>query len=197
VNADGEQRYFFDRKPFVHPAIIEDLSANVNDEGDQVVAINIDDSNNSNRYFGNFDVVETEHENLQMYHNSGNPYVVLRRKDVCSKKHPVNAPVIGYDLIGKIDQVYVIHSSESTCGMGVWHRLLFLTLESDCGLVYESGDSAIRCQRKRSIVRKLGEIPLGDRYEGFVTIDSDKIVIKADKRKSAIHKEDVSIRLVP
>lgn len=77
----------------------------------------------------------------------------------------------------------------------MWHRLMFLTLQSDCGFVYLPDEGVIQCQRRRNMVHKLGECSLGDRYEGFVIIENDKIFIKAYRRKSATFKKDISIRL--
>lgn len=44
--------YSFKMAPFVHPKIINDLVGSMSDSGDQVVAINLLDSHDSNRYFG-------------------------------------------------------------------------------------------------------------------------------------------------
>ena len=53
---NGESRfhatYSFKKAPFVHPKIIGDLVGSLSDAGDQVVAINLLDSQDSNRYFG-------------------------------------------------------------------------------------------------------------------------------------------------
>ena len=54
--ANGERRfhatYSFKKAPFVHPKIVGDLVGNLADAGDQVVAINLLTSQDSNRYFG-------------------------------------------------------------------------------------------------------------------------------------------------
>ena len=54
--ANGESRfhatYSFKKAPFVHSKIVGDLVGNLSDSGDQVVAINLLDSQDSNRYFG-------------------------------------------------------------------------------------------------------------------------------------------------
>src|SRR5512139_2310965 len=51
-----EPPYSFDKAPFVHPKIIEDLSTLVSDRGEQVVGINLDESENTSRYFGDIQV---------------------------------------------------------------------------------------------------------------------------------------------
>ena len=54
--AAGEDRfhatYSFRTPPFVHPKIVGDLVGSLADAGDQVVAINLLDSQDSNRYYG-------------------------------------------------------------------------------------------------------------------------------------------------
>ena len=54
--ANGESRfhatYSFKKAPFVHPKIVGDLVGSLSDAGDQVVAVNLLDSQDSNRYFG-------------------------------------------------------------------------------------------------------------------------------------------------
>ena len=45
-------KYSFINAEFVNPRIIEDLVGWLSDSGNQVVAVNIADSNKSNRYFG-------------------------------------------------------------------------------------------------------------------------------------------------
>ena len=44
--------YSFKKAPFVHPKIVGDLIGYLSDVGDQVVVINLLDSQDSNRYFG-------------------------------------------------------------------------------------------------------------------------------------------------
>src|SRR5436309_7916640 len=47
----------FCQPPFVHPLVIKELMTWLSDDGDQVVAINLLEANDSNRYYG---AIETE-----------------------------------------------------------------------------------------------------------------------------------------
>lgn len=44
-------RYSFTQSEFINPRILADLSGLISDAGDQVVAVNVAESNRSNRYF--------------------------------------------------------------------------------------------------------------------------------------------------
>ena len=55
-------RYSFSRAPFVHPRIIGDLIGWISDTGDQVVAINLLDSQQSNRYHGEIAVRRVDNQ---------------------------------------------------------------------------------------------------------------------------------------
>ena len=52
MNRRFHATYSFRKAPFVHPKIVDDLIGNLSDTGEQVVAINLLDSQDSNRYFG-------------------------------------------------------------------------------------------------------------------------------------------------
>lgn len=195
ITAAEKPTYYFNKEPFVHPAIIEDLSNWVSDSGDQVVSINVTESNHSNRYFGEYKHKTTEYGNMDLYHNSGNPYVYIWRENACKEGNDIHSPSFGYDLIGKIDDIYILHTSESSCGTGVWHDLIFLKLEEELGFNYIKAQNILKLNKKRIVVHKLGEIPLGDRYEGFIRIDKNNIIIGKDTGMSVIFKKDTVLSI--
>jgi hypothetical protein len=51
-------KYSFTESSYINPAILEDLNGWISDLGNQVVSININDSNESNRYFGDVTVTQ-------------------------------------------------------------------------------------------------------------------------------------------
>jgi len=62
-----ELDYSFTKEPFIHPKIIKDLSTYLSDSGDQVVGINLKDSQNSNRYYGEIHTRELEGGGTSVY----------------------------------------------------------------------------------------------------------------------------------
>lgn len=49
--AGAEATYSFEKAPLINPAIVEDLEGAISDRGDQVLAVDVQGSQRSNRYF--------------------------------------------------------------------------------------------------------------------------------------------------
>lgn len=49
---DIQLHYYLDREPFIHPFIVDDFAARDGDLGDQIVEINLHESQGTNRYYG-------------------------------------------------------------------------------------------------------------------------------------------------
>ncbi len=60
----------FDKAPFISPRIIQDFSSWISDHEDQVVAINVLESQDSNRYYGNALVRNISGQNPYVYHET-------------------------------------------------------------------------------------------------------------------------------
>ena len=167
---DGREQkavlYYFDHAPYVHPRIIQDLLAWISDGGDQVVAINLLESQRSNRYYGDVTIVEIAGES---------PVVRYRgEKDGA-------ADMIDYQYIGKSRSgVHILKTWESGRGTMVSTCLMFVTLENDKGLLVHDDTHVIDLGNPRVLIRKLGEIPLGDRYEGTLDLKGNQLRIGAD-----------------
>lgn len=164
----------FDKKPFISPAIIKDLSTWISDSGDQVVAINLDDSHDSNRYFGEIVADPIPNGNSK----TSPPYPFVHVNETCDEQGGTG--VFGYRLVGEINGVFVLHTTDGGCGSGVFHNLLLVKLEQDIGFGYSKG---VLHPKVRHVVRKLIEIPIGDRYHGSIGIENNAIVIKKDENE--------------
>lgn len=146
--------YSFVRAPFVHPKIIQDLSTWLSDRGDQVVAINLRDAQGSNRYFGDVGVNAVDGQC---------PFVYTDEK----------SQRFGYRYIGMTESgVHVLYTSSSGGGSGVFTHLMLLAIAFDYGIDCCDWDAqtAIRADRKRLSIKKLGEIVLGDRWSGQLSV---------------------------
>jgi hypothetical protein len=160
--AIGDVPYYFDHTPYVHPRIVEDLNTWLSDGGDQVVAINLTDSQDSNRYFGDVTLVETEGEK---------PLVMFKKSE----------GYFGYRYIGSTHSgVHILQTTESGGGTGIFENLMLVVLQNGKGLFVHEDTHVIDLGTPRVLIRKLGEIPLGDRYEGTVELKGSQLRIGAD-----------------
>ena len=160
--------YSFVRAPFVHPRIVKDLSTWLSDAGDQVVAVNLVDSQRSNRYFGAVGVVEAEGKC---------PYVYWDDPEEASVR-------FGYRYVGMTDSgVHVLFTSDIGGGSGRFVNLMLFTIEFDNGIVCCDWDrqTTIKADKKRIIMRKLGEIGLGDRWSGELRITGNDLHVGRDE----------------
>lgn len=164
----------FDKKPYIPPKIIQDMSTWESDTGDQVVEIDLLDSVNANRYFGDINVSNR---------GGANPYVhtedTLNCEDDRCRSNP---PSFGYQLIGHTPSgVYVLFTESSGGGSGRFRGLMFVSFEKDKGLAnYSSGTKLLGFSRDRWLIKKLGELPLGDRYDGAISLHGNILSIGAD-----------------
>ena len=143
---------FLDRAPFVHPAIIRDLARHASDVGDQVLSVNITDSQNANRYCcGGVDITHTGIVN----------YIVD------------DGGQFGYRYMGSVSEdVHVLQTFESFGGgSALFTSLMFV--RTACGYGLRSDGVSLTLSQPRYVVHKLGEFALGDRWRGKVEVESD------------------------
>jgi hypothetical protein len=179
----NEPNYYFNKAPFIPPSIVQDLSTWLSDGGDQVVAINLSDSVNSNRYSSEIKADGS---------GKGNPYVFTKdcTHEPCSE--------FGYVLIGKTTSGLFVLSTEDSGGggSGRFRNLMLVSLERDHGLTYDERKNVLRPERERWLIKKWGEVPLGDRYVGNVTVSGNTIHIEKDHGGSTgVVDKDKTIRL--
>lgn len=171
--------FSFAQAPFVHPLIVKDLTTWLSDTGDQVVAINLTDSNWSNRYHGE---VEASSERCPRVRWKGPEGGWFR-----------------YQYVGMTDAgVQVLRISESGGGTLVSVELLFAVLEFDYGFRHYAGDywslpaatptvpeqigaRVVRPDRQRVLLRKLGTFGLGDRWHGDLAVRGDEVLFGEDR----------------
>jgi hypothetical protein len=121
----------FSCAPFVHPNIIQDLTTWLSDTGDQVVAINLLDAQESNRYSGDVHVRAT---------GGSFPYVYVKKED----------GEFAYRYVGTTESgIHVVETSDRGSGSGMFNSLLLLTIELDSGISVTLDDQKVLpdCQR--------------------------------------------------
>ena len=142
----------------IHPKIIEDLTTWLSDSGEQVIAINLSDSQDSNRYCCEKDI------NLK---ESDGRFLVEYREEGAS---------FGYIHIGQADSgVHVLRIWSSGSGSGIFNNVMLLSVTEGSSIRFEG--SNWRLSAYPVVLTKLGSITLGDRWNGTITIDGNTLVI--------------------
>jgi hypothetical protein len=139
--------YSFVEDRWINPLIIDDLSGWLSDVGDQVVAIDINGANRSNRYFYDELLIDKE--------------VAPPRVTVHHKTESFSYQYVGCSFTG----VHILQTWAYGSGSGVFCNLVFVTLTNDISVNFEP--SSIE-RTERLIIKKIASIPLGDRYDGRV-----------------------------
>ena len=176
--------YSFKKAPFVHPKIINDLVGYLSDTGDQVVAINLLDSQDSNRYFGEISVTPQldpmEPSWPWVYSVDGEENADKTLGELWGR------PWYAYRYVGLTQGgLDVVHARYSGGGSGIFNRVVFTRTEMDRGVDYpllrevESRKAAARPEvRDRELIRFVGKIPLGDRWLGTVEVVGNDVVVR-------------------
>ena len=175
--------YSFKKAPFVHPEIVGDLIGYLSDVGDQVVAINLLDSQDSNRYFGEIFVTPQTDPLVPSW-----PWVYSLDGEPNSEQLGDfgGQEVYAYRYLGSTQGgLDVLHARYSGGGSGVFNRLVFVKIEADYGVEYpllrdtdSSPNSAGPEFRPRELIRMIGKISLGDRWLGTVEVVGDDVVVR-------------------
>ena len=176
--------YSFKQAPFVHPKIINDLVGYLSDTGDQVVAVNLLDSQDSNRYFGEI-AVSPQLDPMEpswpwVYSVDGEENTDKRLGELWGR------PWYAYRYVGSTpDGLDVLHARHSGGGSGIFNRVVFTRTEMDRGVDYplarevESRTAAEPPEiRDRELIRFVGKIPLGDRWVESVEVVGNDVVVR-------------------
>tara|TARA_B100000446_G_C10497948_1_gene322021 strand:- start:457 stop:1134 length:678 start_codon:yes stop_codon:yes gene_type:complete len=139
-------RYSFINPEFINPQILNDLSGWLSDTGDQIVSINISESNDSNRYHGDVTAEETD----------GYPIV-----NSSAEEGWVSYKYIGRSFSG----VHIVQTWSNDGGSGVFTNILLVTLSSDSTL---ESNGVSYSKKSRYVIKLVGSLALGDRYQGQV-----------------------------
>ena len=181
-----KEHFFFGGNP-VHPKIIEDMISWISDSGDQTVAINLEDSQGSNKY--NF------YEGLCASIENKNLWVKIEHED----------GFFSYDFHGVSDNgIMVLGTAENGGGSGVFQQLMLFrikevavlelqhdTLEEDISWspstdygyeILKSKNSRISKSDKKIIyLEKVYKFLLGDRNYHSVSIDNNFLVLDGSR----------------
>ena len=149
----------FYHQPYINPNVIKDMTEWLSDVGDQVVSINLIESQNSNRYFGDTKVSKD---------SSGKyPYVYVEEK---SEDTNAGSTRFGYRYVGATSNGIQVIRTEGGDVAGI----MLLTMEPDTTFALDGGSNKLVI-KPRLLLKKWTLISLS--YQGSVKIDGNKLTI--------------------
>ena len=163
-------RYAFDRDEFIHPRVLRQLLGPISSDGADIVGINLTET--SFGYKPNeFTIVEGEEgkplvkwDDSQELDSYGESFAY---------RHIATSP-------SGIDIVYCVDSGG---GSGIFVNIGLFYLEQDRALMHAHRHKTRErnpLTRERAIIKTLGFIPLGDRYDGKITYSNGLLSIGPD-----------------
>ena len=172
-----QTRFSFIRKEFVHPLIIRELRGWISDATETITSVDLASANRSNRFFGFFGEFDTRE---------------LDRKLLVEWKGDQGESFI-YSHIGTSPSgVEIVECFECGGGSGVFGSIGVFSLEIDRALDEDANRTVFT--RDRTILKCLGWITLGDRYDGEVAYKDGFLNIGTDRSR---FKHSDTPRLVP
>lgn len=157
-------KYSFTETEYVNPRILDDVLGWLSDSGDQVVAVNLTASNTSNRYFGKVSVEETS------------TYPIVR--NTCEEGW-VAYRYIGHSFSG----VHLVQTWRCGGGTGVFCDIAMVTISRDKCIEFSLSSSR---KKDRIVLKIVGSVPLGDRYEGEVLYRFGVLTIPACSGRASL-----------
>ena len=162
----------FHQEPFVNPAMIKEFMTWISDNEDQIVGINPNGMQKSNRAYADINIEMDPATNRYplVYYEYGEDRFT---------------EMFGYRFIGRTaNGIYVIRCIDDTAGTAIFGELLFLELVKVCSpLLVESNNQNRNTNNFRHELRKIGQIGLGDRTNQDIKIEHNTVKVSEDTGK--------------
>lgn len=157
---EANKTFTYDGAP-INPRAVQELLTWLSDGGPGPVAVDLA-SQRSNRYFGKF-----------AREKDGRVTIDRKTTDLTAKPDE-NKGSFSYERLGTlVNGIHVLETWDREGGTGVFMDLLLVKIAVD----FEYDDNGAR--QDRVVMTRFGEITLGDRYSGVVTVKGDTIEIGA------------------
>lgn len=154
-------RYSFTRDEYVNPRIVQELTGWISDSAASVTQIDLVEANRSNRFYAS-PVIRR-----------------IRGRDWVFANSDSDGPFFAYRYIGSSPSgIHMLECMENTGGRSIFYTLILLTLTSDKSIDPRGNGTQMR---ERVMLKTLGSIVLGDRYDGEITYDGRALRIGADQ----------------
>lgn len=157
-------RYSFARDEFVHPLIVRELLGWISDTSETIVGVDLKSSNSSNRFHGEFEINYRDGRNWVRWtdpDSSGRGFFKYA--------HIATSPT----------GVEMVECYDCGGGSGVFGRVGLFLFDPDRAL--DESCSGKTYTRDRQVLKILGSIGLGDRYNGKITYEDKILTIGRDE----------------
>ena len=152
-------RFSFAGEEYVHPLIVRELLGWISDRGATVVGVDLEAANRSNRFHGDF-AVDDDRETMRVRWEDGTSAFGYR--------HVATTP----------SGVEIVECHDWLGGSGVFGTVAMFSLEFDRAV---DGETKAPSVRDRSVLKVLGQFPLGDRYRGDVSYRNGLLDVGPDR----------------
>lgn len=153
--SEANKSFTYNSKP-INPRAVEELLTWISDGGPGPVAIDLEGTDDTNRYFGHYEKKE-----------DGNVFIDLNTVNPSPQEGDPDKGYFSYERIGTLKgNVHVVKTSENGGGTGVFVNLLLIRFKTDFEYM-EDGS-----HRNMLVMQRLGEFSVCDRYDGPIQIRS-------------------------
>ena len=169
-----QSRFSFTQEEYIHPRIVRELQGRISDRNQTVVAVDLMAANRSNRFYGD-----------RWVRAIGQRIWVgwTDHKEEFSYSH----------IATSASGVHIVECSDRGGGTGIFRSVLLFALDGDRSL--DEGPSGALFTRERILLKALGTISLGDRYEGEIEYRNGWLVIGPDRGHFA--RGDAASKRIP
>jgi HNH endonuclease len=164
-------KYSFEREEFVHPLIVKELIGWISDPGSTIVAVDIARANRSNRFYGKYTVQPQP---------PGSPLVIWHGDDQVLEHLREKGAWFSYRLVAVSPSgVHMVECRDCGGGVGMYGTVALLVFERDsCLQSFAADDLSVG---NRIVLKMLGAVHFGDRYQGEITFRDGKLIIGPDQ----------------
>ena len=168
-------RYSFSCDEFIHPLIVRELMGWISDKKETIMSVDISNANQSNRFYGEYTISDKDGKSQVIWQGDENEY-------------------FSYLYIGTSPSgVEIVECYDCGGGSGVFGSVGLFSLDYDQALGEDSTGEIVT--RERAVLKILGSIGLGDRYDGEIKYIDGFLIIGPDN--GWFNRDQKSARRLP
>ena len=162
--------YSFSEEEFIHPLVVREMMGTLSDSHQQVIGVDLDSSNQSDRFHGDFSVVHVQdRQRRRRVIWEGSQWDENERESF-SYRHIATSP----------SGIEIVLCANGHGGTLVSVCLALFCFERDLAVGQDLDGNILN--RERTLLKVLGTIALGDRYDGRIKYEDGVLKIGSDPR---------------